>query len=424
MDLSSIVVALSGIAAGIVAGLLPGLPAWIMPMLIIPTIPNIDPTHVIIFWLVTMISSQFFGSIASIMFRVPGEQSSMVYLDDIRSSTLSQRKELIKLTANAGAIATMISLSLVLAGKNLFLSMLPLLGTTNATFLLLYSIAVLSIVTARHSGISLLLFCIGAVLSPKSSIDLPEFFLDVNNITYDLSTILLLVGMIILPRLIVQESSDRSDVIVALPKIKSSNRLAYFYGSAVGMICGLLPGATATMSSVVAYKTTPGDIWQRIISSEAANNSAVVLGAFLLIYLQIPLNLDAIVVNHIFSTQGWDFVTDFVSQNKLAHVMTIVFVSTLVIWLLAMRSNGIFAWLCQRVDSKLLIISVTLIMLGIDIFYSYNSYDILGYLCWLAATLTAGIYCLRKNWVVFPCILGYLLGDQMLWVTWQMIGKL
>jgi len=424
LDALTVVIVACGIAAGMIAGLLPGLPAWIVPMLIMPVMPELQPQHVVVFWLVTMIGSQFFGSVASIQFQIPGEQSSMVYLDDIRSSSPQQRSDLIRHTADASIMATLLALALITLGQDLFLSALPWLGTTVVTFVILVVMSVIAVISTGTVAVSAVLFVMGVALAPKSNIDLPSVFLIMNQYTYDLSVISLLIGLMILPRLLWRPSAQHQISGRSLPAIEGSWYRYGFMGTGVGMLIGLLPGATATMSSVLAYRHTPGTVWQRIVSAEAANNSAIIIGAFLLIYLQLPLNLDSMVISHVFNTQGWDFARDFVDPGRLPFTLVTVAVSSLMIWILARQSRSVFAAISSRIDNRFFVSTIILIMLTVDLVISYNSYDLSAYLTWLIAISAVGMLCERRRWAVFPAVLGYVLGDQLIWSAWQMIGRL
>lgn len=424
MDALILAVVACGVAAGIIAGLMPGLPAWIVPMLIIPVMPVLEPQHVIVFWLVTMIGSQFFGSIASIMFRIPGEQSSLVYLSDIQQASPAQRRDLTKHTADASIVATLLALVLIMLGQDVFLWVLPWLGTTSATFAILIGMMIITVMATGNRTVSAALFLLGMVLAPKSNIDLPAGVLMINQVTYDLSIISLLIGLMILPRLWQRDNEQPGHHLQDLPHITDSNHRSSLLGTGVGMLIGLLPGATATMSSVLAYRHTPGNVWQRIVSAEAANNSAIIIGAFLLIYLQLPLNLDSIVINHVFNTQGWDFARDFVEAGKLPGTMIVVSVSAVLIWFLARRCRYLFELIAVRINDRWFAMMVVIVMFSVDIMTSHDSYVLTFYLGWLSAVTLLGAWCAKKNWPVFPAVLGYVIGDQLVWTTWQMIGTL
>ena len=77
-----LILAVAGIIVGILVGLLPVLPIYFGPFVLYYFLPYIELEHMLVFWTSVLIGSQYFGSITTITTGIPGEASSIVYLND------------------------------------------------------------------------------------------------------------------------------------------------------------------------------------------------------------------------------------------------------------------------------------------------------------------------------------------------------
>jgi TctA family transporter len=100
-----ILIILAGIFVGIVTGLLPALPVYIGPFILYYFHNSLSLEYLLIFWLVVVSGSQFFGSVATITTKIPGEESALVYLKDLDYLTLDERRALLYQTAVGSLIA-------------------------------------------------------------------------------------------------------------------------------------------------------------------------------------------------------------------------------------------------------------------------------------------------------------------------------
>ena len=418
MDLILITVIAAAIAVGIMAGLMPGLPAWILPMMVLPWIGGLSPEHVITFWLVAVIASQFFGSMACIMFGIPGENSSMVYLQHMSGFDVRDRQSLLAHTANSGLVATLAALALVMLGHKAILAVMPALATTAATLIIMVLVSVLIIAQSGPIWAGAAAFAVGAVLAPKSNIALPEIWHAITAWTYDVSVISIMVAVLLLPRVWVQPNiSKHSDS----DKDHQPRQpwLSALRGTGWGLASGFLPGATATIASGLAYGRGPGTVADRVISAEAANNSVIIVGAFLLLYLQIPLSLDSMMVASVFAQQGWNLHSDFIVAVDLQAFVIMLAAATGVIWWLARSSGRVFAWLARCVDSRWLTVTVAAVMLALDWWSVHGSYNIWAYGTWLTTMIVIGVLWQRQRWNPLPLVFGFVLGDHLIWSIWQ-----
>jgi TctA family transporter len=418
--ITSALIAMLGVLSGIMAGLLPAIPAWLMPFLLLPFLSDLSVYQVTIFWLTTMITSQFFGSISSISFGIPGENSSLIYINETNKMSGVDRTELLRQTADASAIATIVALGFAMLLLPATITNIHFFNSTFFTFIVVYWAALMiSIFSPGKNYINLLIFLLGVVLASHDNIALPEWILDINTITYDVSVINLLVGLLLVPRLMTSQNTvtgnllDRSDVFYNQSKLLKNTA----GGTLIGMISGFLPGPTATIASSLAYKIGPGDLRDRVIRAEAANNSVIIVGAMIFMILNIPLALDTITINELLTRTGFNQGLHTIID---ATFILIILFSTIIAWLLARNSLKLYAVLAKSVNSKILSLVISTFLIMIDLLLSHGSYSLLMYATWLLVFSVIGIACWNNKISVMPGILGFILGPTLIWTTFQL----
>ena len=80
--MDTILVFIAALAAGTVTGLVPGLGIFAALVIAYVWLMTLDPFQVVMFYLVAMSVSQYFGSVASTVFAIPGEVSSIPALKE------------------------------------------------------------------------------------------------------------------------------------------------------------------------------------------------------------------------------------------------------------------------------------------------------------------------------------------------------
>jgi len=408
------------IIAGAISGLLPGLPAWLMPFLTIPFLQFLNLEQLLLFWMISVIGSQYFGSIAGIMFGVPGEGSTLVYIEKINELPIKVREQLVKLTAAASAIASTVALSLMYVLHSSIVAILPFVGTTEAKFAILWMVSVLvCLLNWRHIMVSLILFSAGVILSAKSAVALPEWMIHLNRYTYDLTIVAMIVSLLVIPGIIKDRllNKNTSDTISFNNFWKPT-----ITGTGIGIVSGFLPGPTATISSITAFKYTKGTLLEKVVSVEAANNSVVIIGGFLLLYLQIPMSLDAVAVHTVLIGNGWNVFHDFMQKDN-TYFFLMLLVSIFLLWVLASRSNRVYGYICTHMNNNsIFAIGLACVLSTFDIFISQGSIMIEYYLLWVISLVFVGITLKKHKITPLPIIFGFIFGDPLVWSTYQVIN--
>lgn len=410
MDL---IVVVAAIVTAILSGLIPGLPAWISPFLLLPFLHDLTTAQIVQFWIISVAGSQFFGSISSIMFGIPGENSTLVYIDSVRNLTFSDKAQLIKLTADAGFIASVISFVLGITLMDWSLTNIKFLNTTWFTFGILFWISLIIVaIYYRTIFTSLALFIIGVVIGGNGNIALPSWWIQLNQWFYDVSVINLIVGLILIPSI-----SKLHHTTTNTEPITNNFLPSTIVGTMIGIVSGFLAGPTATISSLFAWRSrkTLGD---RVIAVEAANNSVIVIGAFVFLLLQVPLALDQITVNQSLIQKGWtDDLSMILSlQNYLTMIIAIG-----IIWILSRNSSPFYQIICQRSNTIVITVLLSLSLIWIDFYSAQGSYNLINYGIWLSVFSIIGWQLQKFKRSAIPMVFGFILGEQLIWTTFQIL---
>ncbi len=419
LDLLTIVVLFSAIAMAVVSGLLPGIPAWVCPFFLLPFVDVLNINQIVLFWIISVLGSQFFGTIASVTFGIPGESSTLIFNHYTKHFSLSTKQTIIKRCADSGAIASLFSLFAVLLGQPIYALLLPIIGKTVVVFSILILASVVIVIFTKSYFINFLMFIFGVIIVPKSNIALPEIFIKLGSYTYDISLVSFIIGLILIPK-IFYKPEDKKEEYNKLIDESENTKTSTALGTSIGTLCGFLPGPTATISSVLAFKFTRGNLFSKIVSTSAADHSAIPIGAFLFLYLQIPLAIDAVVVNSILVQKQFN-VLEFAKFENLIVLFILLFISVFVLWLLARKTYRIYSQICNLDTNRLFIYAVIAVMFYLDFLLSGGSYSMM-YVVWVSLLSLLGIALQKYDINPMPLIIGFILGDNLIWSSYQMIN--
>ena len=167
----------TGIFVGIFTGLLPALPVFTGPFLLYYFYSGMPLEYLIVFWLAVVSGSQFFGSVAVITTKIPGEESSAIYLKDLDSLSLESKNKLLYNTALGSFIAGMTGVATIwLAMNNLNFDVLPTLMSVNVQ-IVIYTIALASFFFVNKSWRwTLALMTLGILIGPRNNYALNDYW--------------------------------------------------------------------------------------------------------------------------------------------------------------------------------------------------------------------------------------------------------
>lgn len=423
-----ILVIVAAVIAGIVIGLLPGLPIWAGVFLLFPLLDHLPLWQIVIMWTGILIGSQFFGSVSALLLKIPGETSSLVYINDVRQLSLSDRLDLIRQTAWGSAIATAIGLIFV-AVIFYTTSSLGVISFTQSWIrgLVYLLVIVLLIVNEQRRSVAAFLIALGIALADKTNFALPTWLLVANNITGHITVFSATLSLIILPQLLDFNSYVYNKVDDLITRVKEPLCWsAMIIGSVIGSLSGLLPGASATIASTAAYKLETRSTMERVIAAESANNSAVITSLLPFILFGIPITVDELIISNFFTLQLQELPTAFtlpVFENlRIPDIILLTgMVFGLVFWLLSQQFLPWYARFVQLLHTRLSLLYFGIIAVLIYIDIHTETVNLIQYIAFTVILSVIGIWLQRKKINPIPLLLALVLGDNIVWTFYHCV---
>lgn len=428
--LEFVFVLLIGLAVGIFIGLLPGLPAYIGPLMLYPFLGYMSIDQILAFWLATHIGSQYFGSVAAILLKVPGEASSLIYIRELDKLTAGQRIDLVRQTAWGSTVGSVISLLIILSFYYSGLTTeLVQLTSVNIKLTMLAALVISLCWFTEHRGLSFLLFFVGFFFSEKTNMEMPDWVFSMQEYTTDVTLFSLILGFLIIPEFI-KEIAKSHTADKLLTNNQQSNQLdwsAMFKGTWIGSLVGLIPGPSHILSGVLSYNSYNKDQTEKkIISAESANNSATITSLMPFFYIGIPITISEFLLNDLLQVKMFLIPKDFLTAwpvwsgiNLIELCFLIILVSVVVYHFLAQRFLSLYESFLEMAYKKLKWIFVLLITYLIWVDTTYNPVYFWPYLLGMAVFCWVGCVLSKRNINVLPLLFGFILGDMLSWTVYQ-----
>lgn len=414
---------LLGLLSGVLIGLLPGLPAYIGPLILFPFVSHLGIDQILAFWLATHIGSQYFGSVAAILLKIPGEASSLVYIRDLDQLSITQRLDMIRQTAWGSTIGTLTALAVMLGVYYLgFANELLHLTSNNVKISLLLILMFVMCWTTDHKRLSFLLFFIGFFFAEKSNHELPTWIFTMQKYTTDMTLFGLILSFLIIPEFIRELGrSHAADTLKVQKTTKSKLDLkAIFKGTWIGSVIGLIPGPSHILSGIVSYNSYKKEqTTKKIISAESANNSATITSLLPFLYVGLPITLSEFLLNDLLQVKMFmipgDFKQAWQGINLIEFCFVVVLVCTLIYHFLAQHFLGFYERLMSLAYGRLKFIFIGLIAYLIYIDLKFNPVYIIPYVSLMIILTWIGWKMLNRGINALPLIFGYILGDMLAW---------
>ncbi len=413
-----------GIVSGILVGLLPGLPAYIGPLILFPFVSHLSVDQILAFWLAAHIGSQYFGSVAAILLKIPGESSSLVYMKDLDHLSVSQRLSLVRQTAWGSTIGTTLAMVLLVAVYYLgFANGIVALTSNNVKITLLVTLMFVMCWFTDHRRLSFLLFFIGFFFAEKSNHELPGWIFEMQKYTTDMTLFGLILSFLIIPEFLkeIKKAHDTTASIVdATPKTKI-DFAAIFRGTWIGSLIGLIPGPSHILGGVLSYNSYPKTAYEKkIISSESANNSATISSLLPFLFVGIPITLSEFLLNDLLQVKMFMIPGDFkqpgiLGLNLIEFCFVVVAICTVIYHFLAQHFLMFYERLMKLAYGRLKYIFIALIGYLIYVDLKFNPVYLIPYFGLLTVLTWVGCKMLARGINALPLIFGYILGDMIAW---------
>lgn len=418
---------ISGILIGILTGLLPALPVYTGPFLLYYFSPGLPLEYLMIFWLAVVSGSQFFGSVATITTKIPGEESSSLYLKDIDLLSLSKKNMLLYDTALGSFVAGMISLLFVWTVLNfLNIGNVPYLSSINFQ-IVCYTLALVSFsFFNKNILVTVFLVILGLILSPNSNYSLPDYWFTVSSIFQGYTFYMVVLGMIIIPEVFFNDNYflTKQDQMKAV-RSKIYSIWQGVKSSVIGLFAGLIPGPSAFLAALAAYKTAGKDPYKKIVAAETANNASVITCALPLLMIALPINQNTIIFSNVMDIRSVNIVEaiwqpSFVSiLSVLDLTMISLSVCMIIYFWLSTHLINFYVNVIELVHSKLKFIMIAIITALIALDVSTADITVSNYIMLLSFFTLFGIALKKFKINSLPMLFAIILGDKIIWLYTQ-----
>ena len=421
-------VGLIGILVGILTGLLPALPVFTGPFLLYYFYSDLPIEHMLVFWLTVVSGSQFFGSVATITTRIPGEESSLIYIEDLKKFSIEQKNKLLHDTALGSFVAGIMALCFmyVLIHYVNFNIMPWLAGIKFQMFV--YTLAILGFFfVEKKIWWTLLMIVLGIILSPNNNYALPDVWYQVQYLVEGHTFYMVVLGTLLIPTIVF---SDHREAKVEGNFIATRSPYDFVLGiksSLIGVIAGLIPGPRASVAAIGAYKSAGKETKKKIIGAETANNSSVLTSALPLLILGLPINQNTLIMSNIFDMRGIT-ITEWLLQPGVVGysiINTALVVVAICLCLYFFLSTNLINWYTKIIVTlhhrmRLVLLSILSLLIALDV--ASNEITLLQYLFLLTGFTTFGLVLKKFRVSPLPFLFSIILGNKLVWIYIQYIA--
>lgn len=428
--METILAILTGIMAGSVVGILPGIGPAMILLAITPVLGKFDLINLFAFYSCLISSSQYFGSMSAIVYGVPGEISSV---PAVHNGHALFRKgngaDALSATSTASLLASILGIMIMLA---IYINVEKLLWLYEMHVLMMIYFAIIigMIINTDKPWLSAICMIGGLVLGKigydslyMTHILVPKY----TSLDSGIPFYAIFSGLIIMPELIkyaLEKKKLNKSKLQSWPTLSKrfknlffvSNKASIVRGSIIGSIMGLIPGASYMLSSSVAdytEKKINDTKLSRLVAAESANNSAAITVLLPLLFLGIPIIFSEAIILDIAQTKGFGYTvsSEFV-RNYIPMLCILLFVGNLLSWIL----SGVFYSTAVNFYSRFIdrIYHILIIFLFLFVFWaSIENYQIfLGIAVFLISSIIGIMIPYRDS--KFVLVFSFFLSDNVI----------
>lgn len=421
-------VMLAGIFIGIFTGLLPALPVFTGPFILYYFAGDLPLEHMLVFWLAVVSGSQFFGSVAVITTKIPGEESSAIYLNDLDSLNLNQKNKLLYNTALGSFLAGIVAVIIAWIAVHSFnADVLPTLMSIDVQFVI-YTVAIGSFMFINKGKKlwTIALILLGILIGPRNNYALPDLWYQLQFWFQGYTFYMVILGTIILPSLLTKVSLNTLDDDRHEATKTPFKWLGGLKNSFIGAISGLIPGPSASLGSIYAYRLSGDKTEDKIVAAETANNASVITSALPLLLLALPINTNTMIMSNLMDIQSMDIQYAILEGSIVLPGFNIIevalFALAVCLFLYYILSTRLIDWYVSIIKSlhsniRWLLALVVIMLIGVDLYAAEITYD--RYILLLA--FFAGIGLILNKYNVNPVVLLFsiILSDKLIWLYIQ-----
>jgi len=396
MTLSAIMfVIVASIVIGAIVGLMPGLPAAMGLLLMLPVLSLFPPEAAVLFFCCYICVTQYFGSVSALLFKIPGEGSSLPAL--AVAQQLRQTSSIIKayrVTAFTSFVASMFAIALLVGIYFSLQSYWPYLFSVKFIVAWLTILLILLMLQGGKYLFNVSMLLLGLGISYANEIPVLNNLCDWSQTVCFLRTApdmtLILLSLFCVPVLFYRlpQNSHAIDKSSYTPGWRTALpfwRKGLWHGF-LGFVTGFTPGAGLTLASNISNsierRRHPGRLLTAIGSAEASNNAAAISCAIPFLFLALPITPSEIVLENYLTSHFFRWEINRLEQVVVFAQFSISFFSLLIsslvvtnIACLLASGSGINLYhrFLQHNLSKIMMISRALIVVSLIMLIWFNN---------------------------------------------------
>jgi putative tricarboxylic transport membrane protein len=420
------------IIIGVFAGTIPGINISSILLLSYPILLILNPPSIILFYIVVISITQYFGSVSATFFSVPGSLTAIPALKDAHTLFKNGDGDRAIMYAAIGSfLGSIFAISLTLLLLPHIAIFYTLFSTPIKAGIFLLAIILFIFNGGNSKFINFMLLVIGLGLGQVGY----SYILQTSFMTFGfyqllagLPTIPVIIGVFIIPFLLFH-LYNRPE-FVTFEKINFSG---YFYhsknilykwliilkSSIVGYLSGFVPGTSYLFGTIVSYKLEKiasikrkdKDIRiNKLLAAETANNSGAFSQILPLLLVGIPITgSQAILYDLIFWGKGIILTIPYLQSIFLIIAVGYFFSSIFGLIFAGKYANYISV--ITKVNFKYLYILLIGLQVILIVYFGFMSFSTLLYLFTFIGSLVLGF--LFYNYDKLPLIFGFLLSEPI-----------
>jgi len=422
----------AGIAAGVVAGFVPGVGVFVTLSLFYPWLMGYGGYEVFAFYLALASTTQYIGSITATVFSVPGETSSLPAVREGHALFLQGQGSY---AISGAAIGSFLGSFLVLG---ITWSLMPYINnilymyTTEVQALVIVAVLVLIITSAKSVFIGISMAVFGYLLGLVGCRHMDNFcfatFQD-PQLEGGFPLLPVLLAVFVIPKLLTEtqeydasklkQGNIQTENFFEHIKYFCKNLPTLFRGSFIGFFAGFTPGMSTTVSANLAYSaekniekkrgTYKEGNYRSLVAAETANNAGAFACLLPLVIFGVPIIPSEALLFDLAAANGFNFGRDFSLEffNLLAVLLIIVnTVALFIAWPFAK-----YVTYMHKLPARLFSYLIILLLMYILYVTGSNLFQVEFYFLTFFALLPIGL--LLRNYDTLPLVFTFIVQSRI-----------
>lgn len=428
-----IIVFVFSILIGIFVGTIPGLSISTVLLTFYPVLLLLDPVSILVFYIVVISMTQYFGSVSATFFSIPGSLTAIPTLKE--AHTLFKQGDgdrAIMYAAIGSFIGALFAITVTLLLIPHISIFYTLFSTPIKTVIFLLAILLFVVNGTNSKTVNLLFLFVGLLLGQIGY----SYILQSSILTFGwyplylgLPTIPVLIGLFVIPFLLLH--IKKTTTLIQFTYIKFSGYLHHLLHLAkkksiigksaiIGYLSGFIPGMSYLFGTILAYKlektrsfkTKDKDVKiNSLLAAETANNSGAFSQILPLLLVGIPITgSQAILYDLIFWGKGIVLTIPYL-QNIFLIICVVYFLSAVVGALLAGKYANYIS-IITKINFKYVYYTLIFLQGALVLYFGFVNYNIALYIAAFILALIIGL--LLLNYDKMPIVFGFLLSEPII----------